>query len=117
MIRKSGKPAAFTLEHNIAKKEFRGGVCKHTRPNSTYRRFKATTRQVGPKKVAREKEVLTWSSLVVTNAASQKVKLRARTNLEQHSLRAMCQNVDSMATLLLFTLCAGEVKAWPNPAQ
>ena len=54
---------------------------------------------------------------MVANAASQKVQLRAQTNLEQQNLRTVCQDVDSMATLLLFTFCAGAIKAWPKQAQ
>ena len=117
LLRKSGKTAAFTLDHCRARKVFRGGWCKDTRPSQAGRRRRSATRRVGPKKAAREKEVLAWSSLVVARAASQKVQLRARANLEQQELRTRCQDVDSMATLLLFYFSAGAIRAWPEQAQ
>ena len=117
LLRKSGKTAAFTLDHCGARKVFRGGWCKDTRPSQAGRRRRSATRRVGPKKAAREKEVLAWSSLVVARAASQKVQLRARANLEQQELRTRCQDVDSMATLLLFYFSAGAIRAWPEQAQ
>ena len=103
MLRKSGKTAAFSLDHNRTTKVFRGSWCKGTRPSQTSRRAKSTTKRIGPKKAAREKEVLAWSSLMVTKAASQRVQLKARANLEQQDLRTRCNTpvFDERRTWLL----------------
>ena len=117
LLRRSAKSVAFSLDHARATKNFKGGWCKATRPLQGSRRVRLTARRVGPKKSAREREVLAWSNLSLTQGAIKQASPKALANLEQHSLRLACQDIESMATLLLIVTCTSVIGTWPGPAQ